>query len=278
MTSQQLAYLPLLTLVSLWREEMVAETDNETHKTSSGLSNDSSAASSSHSGNSDEELQPQTKLQIFGEITWKGVPVEKVNELPNDIDGLKHYVIKDEFRNNLLTKCKDGRNWRRDSQTKWAGYRSVRYRKCNGLAFCPNKECLYYKEYQNENHFHTSKSGLCEICGAETTYKFCLATKYVAYKRLSKAHIFYVGSHTCKAKNSCPRPSIIVESAVAVDPTTPSSSIQSTAILKAIQEKRPWQEVKNITVSVIQEESPMKKSSRRKCFSQRVQVLRASRI
>ena len=81
---------------------MEAETDNETHK-SSGLSSDSSAASTGYSGNSDEELQPQAKLQIFGEITWKGVPVEKVTELPKDINGLKHYVIKDESRNNLLT-------------------------------------------------------------------------------------------------------------------------------------------------------------------------------
>ena len=48
---------------------MVAETDKKTHETSSGLSTDSSAASSSYSGNSDEELQPETKLQIFGEIT-----------------------------------------------------------------------------------------------------------------------------------------------------------------------------------------------------------------
>ena len=89
---------------------MVAETDKKTHETSSGLSTDSSAASSSYSGNSDEELQPETKLQIFGEITWKGVLVEKVSKLPNDIDGLKHCVIQDEIRNNLLTKCKDGRN------------------------------------------------------------------------------------------------------------------------------------------------------------------------
>ena len=80
---------------------MVAETDNETHKTSSGLSSDSSAASSSYSGNSGEELQPQTKLHISGEITWTGVPVKKVNKLLNGIDGLKHYVIKDELRNNL---------------------------------------------------------------------------------------------------------------------------------------------------------------------------------
>ena len=76
MTSQQLVWFPFVTLVSLSPEEMVSETDNETYKTSWGLRSDSSTASSSYSGNSDEELQPKTKLQIFGEITWKGVPVE----------------------------------------------------------------------------------------------------------------------------------------------------------------------------------------------------------
>ena len=75
-------------------------------------------------------------------------------------------------------------------------------------------------------------------------------------------------------KNSCPRPSAIVD----VDPTILPISIQLAAISKAIREKRHWQEVKNLAVSVIQEKSLMKKSSRRKCFSQRVQVLRARRI
>ena len=87
---------------------------------------------------------------MFGEITRKGAPVEKFNKLPNYIDGLKHYVIKDVVRNNLLTKCKDGRNWKRDLQTKWAGYKSVRYRNFKGSTFRPKKECLYHKEYQNE--------------------------------------------------------------------------------------------------------------------------------
>ena len=205
--------------------------------------------------------------------------MSQLNKLPNDIAGLKHYVIKDELRNNLLTKCKDGRNWKRDSQTKRAGYRSVRYQNCKRSSFCPNKECLCYKEYQNENYFHISKSGICEICGSESTYMFCPAGKYVAYKWLSKAHIFHVGSHTCKGTNSCPRPSTIVESAVAVDPTTTPSSVQSATILKVIREKglgRRWKTLQ--TMSVIQEESLMKKSSRRKCFRQRVQVLRASKI
>ena len=55
------------------------------------------------------QVTQEFQMKIFGEITCKGNSVEKANKLPNDIDGLKHYVIKDEIRNNLLTKCKDRR-------------------------------------------------------------------------------------------------------------------------------------------------------------------------
>ena len=61
----------------------------------------------------------------------------------------------------------------------------------------------------------------------------------VCYKRLVQANIFYVGNHNLKAKNYCPRPSTTFESAVTLDPITPPSSSQSTAILEAIWEKKP---------------------------------------
>lgn len=50
---------------------MGAETDNKSRKTPSRLTIDLSSASSSYSGNSDEESQPQTKLMIVEEITKK---------------------------------------------------------------------------------------------------------------------------------------------------------------------------------------------------------------
>ena len=84
---------------------------------------------------------------------------------------------------------------------------------------------MCYKEYQNENDFHVSKNSLCKICGAVSTYKICPPRKYVANKQSSKAHIFNDENHTCKAKNSSQRPLTIVEFAVAVDTTTPTSSI-----------------------------------------------------
>ena len=82
-----------------------------------------------------------------------------------------------------------------------------------------------------------------EICGAKKTYKSCPARKYVADKRLSRVHVFHVTYHTCKAKSSysCPKPSTIVESIVAVDPTTPSSSIQLASILKEIRGKKSFE-------------------------------------
>ena len=59
--SSQLAFLPFLTIVSLSCEEMVVESDNETCKTSSKLSSNSSGASLSYSGTSNKQLQTQTK-------------------------------------------------------------------------------------------------------------------------------------------------------------------------------------------------------------------------
>ena len=84
---------------------------------------------------------------------------------------------------------------------------------------------MYYKEYQNENDFHVSQNSLCKICGAVSTYKICPPRKYVTNKQSSKAHMFHDENHTWKAKSSSPRPLTIVEFAVAVDPTTPTSSI-----------------------------------------------------
>ena len=84
------------------------------------------------------------KYKIYGESTWKDVPCEKVETIPNDVDGLKHYVVKDKSRSSLLAKCRDGRKWKRDSCTKWSGYDSVRYLNSEGSFYCPNVDFYYF--------------------------------------------------------------------------------------------------------------------------------------
>ena len=54
------------------------------------------------------------------------MPCEKFEKIPNDVDDLKHYVVKDESRSSILAKYKGGRKWKSDPCTKWSGYDSVR--------------------------------------------------------------------------------------------------------------------------------------------------------
>ena len=62
---------------------------------------------------------------------WMDQPVEVVKALPYDIDGIKVYNVKADSRLELLEAIKDGRKWKRDSRTDWAGYSSVRYKDCS---------------------------------------------------------------------------------------------------------------------------------------------------
>ena len=125
-------------------------------------SSDSSSTCSSQLSSSEElenEVEVRPKYKIYGESTWKDVPCEKVKKIPNNVDGLKHYVVKDKSRSSLLAKCKDGRKWKRDSCTKWSGYDSVRYQNCAGSFYCPNVDCYYFQEYYQTNCVHADKKG-----------------------------------------------------------------------------------------------------------------------
>ena len=52
---------------------------------------------------------------------WMDQPVEVVKALPYDIDGIKVYNVKADRKIQLLEAIKDGRKWKRDSRTDWAG-------------------------------------------------------------------------------------------------------------------------------------------------------------
>ena len=76
--------------------------------------------------------------------------------------------------------------------------------------------------------------------------KSCDSRKYVAFQAY-RAHIFYAGIHSCTAKKLTQRPSDVVQGALTTDPDMKPSAIQSSVILKAIRERKPWKEVMSIT-------------------------------
>ena len=79
-------------------------------------------------------------------VLWMDEPVQTVNSIPYNIDGITVYKIK--ARNTVLRleALKDGKKWNKDSTTQWTGFSSVRYRVCSGGYTCPNTECLFFKQ------------------------------------------------------------------------------------------------------------------------------------
>ena len=97
-----------------------------------------------------------------------------------------------------------------------------------------------------KNCVHVDKKGICQICGAECKSKSCDCRKYVVFQGY-KAHIFHAGIHSCTAKKLTQRPSDVVQGVLSTDPNMKPSAMQSSVILKAIRERRPWKGVMSIT-------------------------------
>ena len=99
----------------------------------------SSEESSKEFSNDHSELRTTQQIhKAYGPRFWGHVKIEKVDRVPVDIDGLKHYKVKHENRSTLLAKSRDGRKKKKDSHTNWKNFETVRYKDCNGSLYCPN--------------------------------------------------------------------------------------------------------------------------------------------
>ena len=80
---------------------------------------------------------------------WDGVPIQKVKKLPEGINGLCCYRISCDINDvkSRVASLKDGRSWKKDSRTEWAGYGRVRYANCKGSYRYANNNCMYLVEY-----------------------------------------------------------------------------------------------------------------------------------
>ncbi|CAB4026181.1 Hypothetical predicted protein, partial [Paramuricea clavata] len=66
---------------------------------------------------SDDDLLPRAKQSKFGPQFWDDVKVERVDSMPNDINGRKVYEVKSSG-STKLSAVRDGRNWKKDSGTQ----------------------------------------------------------------------------------------------------------------------------------------------------------------
>lgn len=161
--------------------------------------------------------------------------MEKVDEIPNEINGNKVFEIKNCGNGNRMSRVRDGRRWKKDSQTKWSGFDDVRYSDCYGSYECVNPSCEFKKEYGVVNKSHFDKKNMCNICKTAGRYVPCPARRYVAFS-LIKTRVYHLGEHTCPVKSPVERPKEEIERQLRENPDLTPSQIQSNLITSLMRQ------------------------------------------
>ena len=78
----------------------------------------------------------------------------------------------------------------------------------------------------------------------------CPARRYTAFLTNKEAHVFHVGTHTCKAREVNQRAEDIVRESLLRDPKMTPSTIQVNAILGEIRARKDWTSVLGVVSQV----------------------------
>lgn len=134
-----------------------------------------------------ERSRATKKQKKIGPDLWTDIVVEEVDKVPEDINGLKAYKVKLSTSNEKLSDmsaAKDGRPWKKDSQTEWKAFGKVRYFDCKGSYTCINPQCEFKKEFGVVNCTQfDKKSKSCEVCGSKGKHVPCFARRYVVEEK-----------------------------------------------------------------------------------------------
>ena len=200
----------------------------------------------STSSSDDDEPRIKKKQRKLGPSSWHGVKIEKVNCVPDKIDGLKRY----ELTNDNVDNTWDRRRWKKASESQWNRYESVRFRDCWGSLRCKNEACAFKKEYgvTNSTQFD-KKTNCCSVCGVEGKYVPCSARKYIV-KRSRKLYVYHHGDHTCPCVPATNRATEDIHRKIIENPDATPAQIQSSLILSKMREGCAWSEVEQAAVSL----------------------------
>ena len=171
-------------------------------------------------------------------VLWMDEPVQTVNSIPYNIDGISVYKIKAKNSVLLLEALKDGRKWNKDSRTEWTGFASVRYRDCSGGYTCPNTESSFFKHFKYSDRTNFTMNGTCEYCSASGNHQSCLARKYIAFSNDKEAYVYHCGNHTCTAKDFHKKSADTVKDILSNDCNITPWQIQSISILADLKPRK----------------------------------------
>ena len=117
--------------------------------------------SSESASDSDASHSVQKKQRKVAVEYWDDVEREQVDKLPEGIDGVRVFVIKNLDGKKTIEALKDGRRWKKNCPTRWQGHPKTRYADCRGSYLCENQKCLFRLEFGiiNKTQFEKKKKG-----------------------------------------------------------------------------------------------------------------------
>ena len=191
------------------------------------------------SDSSDNDQKPTQRKCVPS--MWDDVPIIQAKELPEGIDGLVAFEMKDMPTENLKNALKDGRKWNKDCPSKWKGHKRVRYANCKGSYVCQFSDCPYMLEYgvTNTTQFDHAHGYKCKACGVAGKYVACDAQRYVSYGSKS-VKIFHCGNHICQVSMKTSGNMTKVKELIKNNPKIKPAEVQSSIILSAFQENLEW--------------------------------------
>ena len=134
---------------------------------------------------------------------FEGVEMEEVDQLPDDVDGLKKFKIPTTIAN--FNNCVKDRCWFKMSKSTISSMQAVRrVGKCQGSYKCVNQSCSFLSTEQQENKSKFNNYGgmkICHSCGSFAKSTDCPARKLVDFiEEESAVYVYHIGQHTCKLK------------------------------------------------------------------------------
>ena len=217
------------------------------------VSSSGSSDSASDSDGLSNSFQRKGQRKIAVEY-WDNVDREQVEKLPEGINGVKVFVVKNVDKKKTVETLKDGRRWKKNCPTRWQGHSKVRYSDCKGSYLCENRKCPYRLEFGiiNKTQFEKKKEGrmVCKGCGSSGNFLNCPARRYISYGKKSVT-VYHCGEHTCPIIRATDKNVQDIEQLVRDNPNIKPSEIQSVSVISAFRQQLDWNEVEKKVESTL---------------------------
>ena len=169
--------------------------------------------------------------KFFPEVAFADMVAEKVEEIPQDIDGKVLFVMECTAATWKILSS-DQRHFVMHTSKKECLEGTRKTGVCRGNFECLNDSCPKYIDSRHRNTTNFSKIGsfpTCKICGHSVQLMPCGARKAVEFDRVKKeCTVWHIGRHVCSLKPTNPKTKALMKGRI-------KEAIESGNTLPAVQ-------------------------------------------